>query len=210
MPCVIEMHWHSQECPRILENRPQVSEQSEQAFTLFASMSFDPLWVDHWSARRISLDGTLSWDHVGSSPDYVRKCHTFLWLIPFFPWALWPNDFVSFCFCPTENVSLKSCAQQRWSIYVQSSLVKRGYFTWRADDHEKLNRKQKLYRFKQVKWLKKSGKNIANFWLLTFFSFLQVSESFCEFRFLLFFLKSKVLTFLCFSRKAKKSANFWW
>ena len=142
--------------------------------------------------------------------DYVRKCHTFLWLIPFFPWALWPNDVVSFCFCPTENVSLKSCAQQRWSIYVQSSLVKRGYFTWRADDHEKLNRKQKLYRFKQVKWLKKSGKNIANFWLLTFFSFLQVSESFCEFRFLLFFFKSKVLTFLCFSRKAKKSANFWW
>ena len=111
---------------------------------------------------------------------------------------------------PTENVSVKSCAQQRWSIYVQSSLVKRGYFTWRADDHEKLNRKQKLYRFKQVKWLKKSGKNIANFWLLTFFSFLQVSESFCEFRFLLFFFKSKVLTFLCFSRKAKKSANFWW
>ena len=30
---------------------------------------------------------------------------------------------------------------------------------WRADDHEKLNRKQKLHRFKQVKWLKKkSGK----------------------------------------------------
>ena len=40
--------------------------------------------------------------------DYVRKCHTFLWLIPFFPWALWPNDVVFYCFCPPENVSLKS------------------------------------------------------------------------------------------------------
>ena len=50
------MHWHSQECPRILENRPQVSEQSKQAFILLASMSFEPLWESHWSAGRISLD----------------------------------------------------------------------------------------------------------------------------------------------------------
>ena len=76
----------------------------------------------------------------------------------------------------------------------------------RADDHEKLNRKQKLHRFKQVKWLKKKlGKKYRE--LLTadiFFIFYKLASLFANSAFYFFFNHQKFSHFFTFAKSEKK------